>query len=61
MIISGTDELDNSQMLMLRKKLQDYKEETRTLKSAVQRLNVELSQFQAKYRRPSNKVLWNEI
>ncbi len=36
--------------MVLKKQLQDFKEERETLKSTVQRLTSELSRYQAKYR-----------
>ncbi len=39
--------------MVLKKQLQDFKEERETLKSTVQRLTGELSRYQSKYRIPS--------
>ena len=41
-----------TQVLLLKKQLQDYKDERDTLKSSVHRLNSELSRYQANYRVP---------
>ena len=40
--------------MVLKKQLQDFKEERETLKSAVQRLTGELSRYQARFRSPSD-------
>ena len=48
------DEVAATQISVFKKQLQDYKEEIGTLKSGIQRVNVELSQYQAKYRPLTN-------
>ena len=50
------DEVGGTQITLLKKQLQDFKEERETLKSAVQRLNSELSNYQATYRPPDPQV-----
>ena len=43
-------ESENAQSLMVKKQLNDLKEENESLKSSVHRLSVELSSYQAQYR-----------
>ena len=43
-------ESENAQSLLLKKQMNDLKEENESLKSSVHRLSVELSSYQAKYR-----------
>ncbi len=47
------DDAGGTQIMVLKKQLQDFKEERETLKSTVQRLTGELSRYQSKYRIPS--------
>ena len=50
----GDEGSAGSQIMMLKKQLQDSKDERDTLRAAIQRLNVELSKYQAKYREPTS-------
>ncbi len=54
--VTFADEAGGTQITLLKKQLQDFKEERETLKSAVQRLNSELSNYQATYRPPDPQV-----
>ena len=47
---SAFSESENAQSLMVKKQLNDLKEENESLKSSVHRLSVELSSYQAQYR-----------
>ena len=49
-LIFKIDEMMNTQSGLLKKHLQDQKDENTTLKSTVHRLNTELSRYQAKFR-----------
>ena len=48
--ISCLPESGTAQSLLLKKQMNDLKEENESLKSAVHRVSVELSSYQAKYR-----------
>ena len=55
------DEMGGTQTTMLKKQLQDCKDECDTLKSAVQRCNGELGRYQAKYRPVSTSEVSHDI
>lgn len=54
----SVDEVGGTQIQLLRKQLQDIKDEREVLKTTVYKLNTELSKYQAKYRKPSEVSLY---
>ena len=49
------DELMSTQTGLLKKQLQDMRDESTTLKSTIHRLNTELSRYQAQFRSLTDK------
>ena len=50
-----TEDMASSQTGVLKKKLQELKDESTTLKSTIHRLNAELSRYQAQFRPLTDK------
>ncbi len=55
-VFVGEGEEIGTQVMLLKKQLQDLRDDRDTLKATIQRLTTELSRYQGKYRPPSTDV-----